>query len=187
MEAAILFVVGCIVVYIGFRLFRFYENNRVKIEKIGIVVTFSIIFLVFAIWLYQELPYLKQQAVLDFLSGLFWLAFWAISLVVAFFILKKYLASKKQKEQHYQHQLKILNQQNIVDNQRINESKAREQEYQRNLKHLECIQNQNQKMREEISNLKPMVSELSIYNDDFLEIQPVLLEYIETAIKTGKI
>jgi len=186
MEAAILFVLGCIVVYIGFRVFRFYENNKAKMEKIGGILLISTILIVFAIYLYPELSYSAKQDISDFFSGLFWLAFWACAIVLAFFFRKKYLATKKQGEIDKQRRSKeIIKLQTIESKKRIHK-KALEQEYQRKLKKLEYIQSQNQKISRDIEDLKPLVSQLSIYSDNFLEQQPALLNYIEKALEEGK-
>lgn len=59
--------------------------------------------------------------------------------------------------------------------------------YTEKLKELENIDEKNKQLQEEITILKPIVSSLSIYDDDFLEQQPKVLEYIEEVINLGRI
>jgi len=54
------------------------------------------------------------------------------------------------------------------------------------LKTISLLQQKNQKISQEIESLRYIVSGLSIFDDDFLEQQPKILEYINEVIDEGR-
>jgi len=94
-----------------------------------------------------------------------------------------FLKSKKQqeraekKERDAKEALKIAEEQEEWMLNLIHEEK---------LKTISLLQQKNQKISQEIESLRYIVSGLSIFDDDFLEQQPKILEYINEVIDEGR-
>ena len=91
----------------------------------------------------------------------------------------------KEKQRKYQQVVNLQHKQEIEQNRR-DQIQSQEHEYQKKVQQLEYLRKQNQKISDDIKTIKPYVSQLSIYDDNFLEQQPKLLEYIEKAIEEGR-
>ena len=135
-----------------------------------------------------------------FYTILSWL-FWGVVIVVALFVIiaitKRVIKAKEEKEL----EKSLLELKELEELQRLEqevtkkleleaiqelEQEARNELYQEKIQELEMLQQKNQQTSQEIEDLKRIVSGLSIFDDDFLEQQPRVLEYIDDVIHKGR-
>lgn len=134
------------------------KDSMVHEVAIGIVMFVSTL-----IWVYFQLQWL----------------FWIIILTFSFWNIQRLRNLEEKKKQDNVNHL-------LMEEERIKKDNLKKL-YDEKLKKVEAIQNKNKQLHEEIKTLKPIVSTLSIYDDDFLEQQPKVLEYVEEVINLGRI
>lgn len=143
------------------------EDSIFKEKFVGIVILIGT-----SIWVYVQAEWLFWVGIV------FFIAWRTLTMIKSKEIEKEDLANKLRKKEKEKEKEREESRKRQNDLKKLYEEKIQE---------LTNIQEKNKQLKEEIQILKPIVSNLSIYDDDFLEQQPKVLEYIEEVINLGRI